>query len=57
MNIAAALGLMCVGLACLVGIVIPVPAERGVALRVVLGILAVIFFLIAAGFAFGWIRA
>lgn len=55
--IAVALGLIAAGLVCVVGIVIPVSAERGVALRVLLGVFAAVFFILAAAFAFGWISA
>lgn len=55
--IAVSIGLIAAGLVCVVGIVIPVPAERGVALRVLLGVFAAVFFILAVAFAFGWIKA
>jgi hypothetical protein len=57
---AVALGLGLFGLMCLAGAILPVPPQQPPArpwLAWILVLFAVIFFLLGALFAFGWIRA
>ena len=55
MAVAVAVGLLAFGFVCLTVAVIT-PEPRGW-LRWVLGAFALVFFLLSAGFAFGWIQA